>query len=91
MRPPSLRVAIERETPTALHWSAPVKYAVAFAPTNVTATATHDTITVSWDRQQHGPSSFFVDLTSATGFVSRLVYTDGSSGWRNRSIRVDAA
>ena len=76
----ALRVAIERETPTALHWSAPVKYAVAFAPTNVTATATHDTITVSWDRQQHGPSSFFVDLTSATGFVSRLVYTDGSSG-----------
>ena len=46
------RHRIERETPGALLWSAPVlitTYSPPPTPTWLKATATHDTITVTWD------------------------------------------
>ena len=49
----SMRHPIERHTPSALIWSAPVSFALAETPQNVTVTATHDTVTVSWDEQPH--------------------------------------
>ena len=49
----AIRHEIELQTPDALQWSDARQMAGAFPPPNVRATATHDTITVSWDRQPH--------------------------------------
>lgn len=43
-----LRHLLEIETPEALIWSVPQTVAVAAAPRNLTATATHDSISLSW-------------------------------------------
>ena len=47
----AVRHPLELETPEALTWSDQLSYAVTMPPQNVTATATHDTVVVSWDRQ----------------------------------------
>ena len=44
-----MRNPIERQTPEALTWSAPVAFATVTNPKNVVVTSTHDTITVTWD------------------------------------------
>ena len=49
----AIRHEIELQTPDALQWSDARQMAGAFPPPNVRTTATHDTITVSWDRQPH--------------------------------------
>ena len=59
--PPHLRVfsaaavrhPLELETPGALNWSDEVVYAATKPAQNVTLAATHDTVTVSWDRQPY--------------------------------------
>ncbi len=45
----ALREAIERETPDALNWSNPRPLVTVSEVENLTATSTHDSITVSWD------------------------------------------
>ena len=59
--PPHLRVfsvavvrhPLELETPGALNWSKEIVYAATKLAQNVSVTATHDTVTVSWDRQPY--------------------------------------
>ena len=46
-----LRAPIEQATPQALRWSENHRIARVGEPANATAVATHDTVTVSWDRQ----------------------------------------
>ena len=65
----ALREAIEQETPTALNWSAPVTVTTVAPATGVQATATHNTITVTWDPQ-----------SAAKGFSIRVRGPRGSSG-----------
>ncbi|MDE0194592.1 MAG: fibronectin type III domain-containing protein [bacterium] len=64
----ALRGAIEQETPAALAWSAPVTATTLAPPTGVRATATHDTITVTWDPQP-----------AAGGYVVSIWGPDGST------------
>ena len=47
----AMRDPIELETPGALRWTAPLRGTTLTDPTGLTATATHDTVTVRWDRQ----------------------------------------
>ncbi len=47
----AVRHPLELETPAALNWSDALAYTATKPAPNVTLTATHDTVTVSWDRQ----------------------------------------
>ena len=49
----SVRHPLETETPSALNWSDDLEYASTTLAQNVTLTATHDTVTASWDRQPY--------------------------------------
>jgi hypothetical protein len=66
----ALRHPLERLTPAALRWSVAHAYASVVAPQNVVATATHDTVTVSWDKQPHGEDGV-VWLSGAGGGVQQ--------------------
>ena len=66
----AIRHPLEADTPDALAWSAPTDHMNVTPPTNVTVTATHDTITVSWDVQWHVPEGR-VALIGPDGRVSR--------------------
>ena len=46
-----MRHPLEAETPEALHWTPSLQATTVTYPANVTATSTHDTVTVRWDRQ----------------------------------------
>ena len=75
----ALRHPLERLTPAALRWSAAHPYAPVVAPQNVVATATDDTVTVSWDKQPHGESGV-VRLSGAGGSVSERFPMATSAG-----------
>ena len=49
----AVRHPLELETPAALNWSEDLVYTAMRLAQNVTLTATHDTVTVSWDRQPY--------------------------------------
>ena len=49
----AVRHPLETETPGALNWSDDLEYASTTLAQNVTLTATHDTVTASWDRQPY--------------------------------------
>ena len=49
----AVRHPLETETPGALNWSDDLEYASMTLAQNVTLTATHDTVTASWDRQPY--------------------------------------
>ena len=66
----AIRHPLEADAPGALAWSAPIDYANVTSPTNVTVTATHDTITVAWDVQRHVPEGY-VALLGPNGSVTR--------------------
>ena len=75
----ALRHPLERLTPAALQWSAAHPYAPVVVPQNVVATATHDTVTVSWDKQPHGEFGV-VRLSGAGGGVSERFPMATSAG-----------
>ena len=62
----TIRDTIERETPSALRWTASVSGTTLTAPTGLTATATHDIVTLRWNRQ---PSAkfYYVFLNGGDG------------------------
>ena len=62
----ALRDVLEMSTPAALTWSEIVRYAIVQPPANVTASATHNTVTVTWDRQPH-TNSVTVSLNGGGG------------------------
>ncbi len=49
----AVRHPLELETPASLNWSPEVTYAATTEAENVVITATHDTVSVSWDRQPY--------------------------------------
>ena len=67
----ALRDPIETETPAAALWSTIHAFTTAVDPQNVNATATHDTITVTWDGQdavrQDEHLAYYVDVDSNRG------------------------
>ena len=75
----SLRHPLERRTPDALRWSAAHRYAPVQAPQNVVATATHDTVTVSWDGQPLGAVGK-VRLHTGTGDITKSFPLATSTG-----------
>ena len=74
----TLRDAIEQDTPAALTWSAPVTMHTLAPPTGVQATATHDTITVTWDPQP-GARSFSVSVWGPDGSAFQQFRPDGDA------------
>ena len=58
---------LEDESPDALSWSTLHTFARVVAPANVTAAATHDTVTVSWDGQPYGAARGWVRITASNG------------------------
>ena len=58
---------LEDESPDALSWSPPYTFARVVAPANVTAVATHDTVTVSWDGQPYSAERGSVWLIASNG------------------------
>ncbi len=67
------RTAIESETPEALNWTPIQTVTTLTAPTNVRATATHDTITVRWDPQLAPRVWYSVSAHSRDGGVGEDV------------------
>ena len=66
----ALRDPIEQFTPDALTWSPSYYYGRVQAPVNVAVTATHDTVTVTWDRQPR-TNPGWVFLSSSGGLLIR--------------------
>ena len=73
MQVAAMRHPLEETIPTALSWSDLLTYSEFVAPENVTVSATHDTVTVSWDRQPY----------TGYGYVS---LTRGSTEWTEREF-----
>ena len=80
----AVRHALEAETPEALNWSEELRFARTVAPQNLVATATHDTVTVAWDKQPYTNQMPSVRLTTTSnrdGSLSERVYEeDGEYG-----------
>ena len=74
----ALRDAIEQETPAALAWSSTVTATTAAPATGVRATATHDTVTVTWDPQP-AARSFSIAVRGPRGTSSQGFTPDGST------------
>ena len=74
-----LRAPIEQATPQALRWSENHRIARVEEPANATAVATHDTVTVSWDRQpltgNHGDVTITA-MDARASALSRNFYED---------------
>ena len=79
----AIRHELEAETPSALLWSEEIHFARATPPQNLTVTATHDTVTVSWDKQPYAAQMPYVTLTptSLQGSLGERVFEQhGVSG-----------
>ena len=76
----AMRDPIELQTPEALRWTSPLSGTTLTDPTGLTATATHDTITVRWNRQ---PSARFwsVDLYGPDGALGQDVVRRDTASW----------
>lgn len=76
----SLRHPIESETVGALAWSPIILATTSTVPTGVLVTATHDSLTVSWDRQ---PTSDFysVQVHGPSGSMTKKVRRDFDVNW----------
>ena len=75
----ALRHPLEEQTSAALRWSETLRYAEHRAPQNVVASATHDTVTVSWDRQPYGGQGF-ATVWHDDGVISRMFNETEESG-----------
>ncbi len=75
-----VRHPLELETPAALNWSEELVYTGTKPAQNVIVTTTHDTVTVSWDRQS------YVSYQAVTVW---LFSTDGSGGWRAKRLTAE--
>jgi len=80
----AVRHVLEAETPEALNWSEELRFARTVAPQNLIATATHDTVTVAWDKQPYTnqmPSVRLRTTSNRDGSLSERVFEeDGEYG-----------
>ena len=70
-----LRASIELDTPQALRWTDSHMIARVETPSKASAVSTHDTVTVSWDRQPHTRSSGSVTIHNVHDPTSALSRT----------------
>ena len=79
-----LRHPLEAETPEALDWSEATRAATHAPPENLTATATHNTVTVTWQRQPDALETWvFVSLDAQdpyNGSLADFVQETGVTG-----------
>ena len=77
----TLRHELETETPATLSWSEPVKSAILSWPEKLTASATHNTVTISWKRQPYAAVAVVTLLvTDQYGHFTRAVVETGEAG-----------
>ena len=77
----AVRHPLELETPAALNWSEELVYTAMKLAQNVTLAATHDTVTVSWDRQPHAAGQ----EVGVWLFAANEVHS-GRSGYRHARL-----
>ena len=85
----AVRHALEAETPDALNWSEELRFARTVAPQNLIATATHDTVTVAWDKQPYTTQMPSVRLTTTSnrdGSLSERVYEEEGEYGRHEVV-----
>ena len=85
----AVRHPLETETPEALNWSPELTYAATTEAQNVVINATHDTITVSWDKQPHARyQEIRVVLTAneAGGTRTRQLWEEEGASGRHQEI-----
>ena len=77
-----MRHPVEAETPQALRWT-PIRQATTVTnPANVTVTATHDTVTVRWDRQPSVGSWYLhVSNSDADVYTGRQLSDTDAATW----------
>ena len=83
----AMRHPLELETPEALRWTVPIEGTTLTNPTGLTATATHDTVTVRWNRQ---PSARFwsVLLSGPDGSLGEDVASWDAASWGDPATAV---
>ena len=85
----AVRHSLETETPEALNWSPELTYAATTEAQNVVISATHDTITVSWDKQPYARyQEIRVVLTAneAGGTRTRQLWEEEGASGRHQEI-----
>ena len=85
----AVRHVLEAETPEALNWSEELRFARTVAPQNLIATATHDTVTVAWDKQPYTTQMPSVRLTTTSnrdGSLSERVYEEEGEYGRHEVV-----
>ena len=84
----AVRHALEAETPEALNWSEELRLARTVAPQNLIATATHDTVTVAWDKQPYTNQMPYVSVSSPTfnGLHSSRVFEEEGEYGRHEVV-----
>ncbi len=76
----AMRHPLEAETPAALHWTPSLQATTVTYPANVTVTATHDTVTVRWDRQPSA-TSWNIILRNPDGSTGMRISPSDADGW----------
>ncbi len=84
----AVRHALEAETPEALNWSEELRLARTVAPQNLIATATHDTVTVAWDKQPYTTQMPYVSVSSPAfnGLHSSRVFEEEGEYGRHEVV-----
>ena len=77
----AIRHPIELETSAALQWAPSLTVVSLTPPQNLSATTTHDTLTVQFDRQPHGSGGWIqVSVPGRNGGLTERYWEDGSTG-----------
>ncbi len=75
----AVRHEIELETPAALNWSTPRKFRTTGKPQNLSVDATHDSVTVRFDRQPLSGGGL-VEVIGGGGVTSEMYFENGAEG-----------
>ena len=75
-----MRHPLEAETPAALRWTPNRQATTVTYAANVTATSTHDTVTVRWDRQP-SVTRWSIRLSNPDGFTDTRITASDAAAW----------
>ena len=75
-----MRHPLEAETPEALRWTPSQQATTMTYPANVTASSTHDTVTVRWDRQP-SVTRWSIRLSNPDGFTDTRITASDAAAW----------
>ncbi|MXX93207.1 MAG: hypothetical protein F4Y63_07135 [Chloroflexi bacterium] len=70
----AMREPLEAETPEALQWTSPLSFFTTSTPTGISASSTHDSITVNWNGQSAPSVHYSVTVGSAEGGQTEHVW-----------------